>query len=121
MRIDTSPKGVILAATSGGKRVLRGVGRLIHRSAWKGRSPNFALRGCKTLARPRPCAVRHSYVRTRKLLGLTQTRNGVIPSGVLRLLASRPNRTGAARLGAASGLTLPPGVYFLPLGDALPL
>jgi hypothetical protein len=34
---------MIFAATSGGKRVLRGVGRLIQRSAWKGYSRNFAL------------------------------------------------------------------------------
>src|SRR5215217_6929922 len=33
---------MIFAATRGGKRVLRGMGRLIHRSAWKGNSPKFA-------------------------------------------------------------------------------
>jgi hypothetical protein len=44
--IDTSPKGVILVATSGGKRAPRGVDRLIHRSAWKGNSPKF---GCNIM------------------------------------------------------------------------
>ena len=36
---------MIFAATSGGKRVLRGVGRLIHRSAWKGNSAKFINMG----------------------------------------------------------------------------
>ena len=45
MRIGTSPKRMIFAATGAGKRVLRGMGRLIHRSAWKVISAklNFAL------------------------------------------------------------------------------
>ena len=34
MRIDTSPKGMIIVATSSGKQVLRGMARLIHLSAW---------------------------------------------------------------------------------------
>jgi hypothetical protein len=41
VRISTSPKGMIFAATSGAKRVLKGMGRLIHRSAWKVNSPTF--------------------------------------------------------------------------------
>ena len=43
MPIDTSPKRMIFAATSGGKRVLRTVGRLIHRSAWNINSAKFAF------------------------------------------------------------------------------
>src|SRR5215203_2293715 len=34
---------MIFATTSGVKRVPRGVGRLIHRSAWKGNSAHFAF------------------------------------------------------------------------------
>ena len=45
MRIGTSSKRVILAATSGGKWVLRSVDKSIHPSAWKGRSQGFALTG----------------------------------------------------------------------------
>jgi hypothetical protein len=41
--IDTSPKSVILVATSGGKHVLRGMKRFIHWSAWKRNSANFAI------------------------------------------------------------------------------
>ena len=44
MRIITSPKRMIFAATNSVKRVLRGMGRLIHPTAWKVHSANFALR-----------------------------------------------------------------------------
>ena len=39
MSIDTSPRCVILVATSSGKQVLRGVNKLIHSISWKGPSP----------------------------------------------------------------------------------
>jgi hypothetical protein len=43
VRITTSPKRMIFTTTSSGKRVLRGMGRLMHRSAWKVYSQKFAL------------------------------------------------------------------------------
>ena len=43
MRIDTSPKSMILVATSSGKQVLTGMNKLIHSSAWKVNSANFAI------------------------------------------------------------------------------
>lgn len=61
MRICTSPKGVILVATSVGKRLLGCVGRPIHpRSAWNGGSENFACTEFSVVVgalRPRRCAV----------------------------------------------------------------
>ena len=51
MRIDTSPKGMILVATSSGKQVLRGMARLIHRSAWNRNSQKFASRMLHRAAR----------------------------------------------------------------------
>ena len=68
VRIGTSPKGVILVATSGGKRVLRCVGRLIHRTFQKTHSAKFVwplfatarVLRCSEATRggqiPRPCA-----------------------------------------------------------------
>ena len=45
VRISASPKCMNFVATSGDKRLHRGVGRLIHPSAWIGDSRKFALRG----------------------------------------------------------------------------
>jgi hypothetical protein len=43
VRIDTSSKRMIFAVTISDKRVLKTMNRLIHPSAWKGNSRNFAL------------------------------------------------------------------------------
>jgi hypothetical protein len=42
VRIGTSSKGMIFVATISDKRVLRSMNRLIHPSAWKWNSANFA-------------------------------------------------------------------------------
>jgi hypothetical protein len=42
VRIDTSSKRMIIAVTISDKRVLETMNRLIHRSAWKLNSANFA-------------------------------------------------------------------------------
>ena len=49
MRIDTSPKGMILVATSSGKLVLRCVGRSIHPTAQNKNSRKF---GCYAFNSP---------------------------------------------------------------------
>ena len=51
MHIDTSPRCVILVATSSGKQVLRGVNKLIHRSAQKGDSPKFVFTAFSEIGR----------------------------------------------------------------------
>ena len=75
VRIGTSPKRMILAATSAGKRVPRGMGRLIHRSAWKGYSPNVRCSilhnsprsRLKTTHRPSPAPVANHFISRRRI------------------------------------------------------
>ena len=52
MRFDTSPTGMILVATSGGKWVRKCMSRLIHPNAWKGCSAKFACRGFSEVREP---------------------------------------------------------------------
>src|SRR4028119_1801592 len=56
---------MILAATSGGERVLRSISWPIHRSAWKGCSRNFALRGFSEVRRREAISKRKHHPKER--------------------------------------------------------